>query len=116
MPFVSLRHSLLALVGIGVLALASPGSARGPQTPPPSMPTLKASVRQVLVPVVVTDRRGHPVSNLHQDDFEVFEDDVPQRIVAFGTNYGTSLEGAQPPVAHGTVAQSTMPATAKVGA
>lgn len=102
-------------MGIGLLALASPGSARGPQTPPPSVPTLNANVRQVLVQVAVTDRRGHPVSNLHRDDFEVFEDEVPQRIVAFGTTYETSLEGAQSPVAHGTVAQPTMPASAKVG-
>jgi VWFA-related protein len=37
----------------------------------------------VAVPVTVTDRSGHPVRGLHQDDFRVFEDGRPQPIVAF---------------------------------
>jgi Ca-activated chloride channel family protein len=37
----------------------------------------------VAVPVAVTDRRGHPVKGLRQEDFRVFEDGRPQPIVAF---------------------------------
>ena len=50
------------------------------QTQPP---TIKETVRQVLVPVVVTDKAGHHVTGLKQDDFRVFEDGTPQKIVAF---------------------------------
>jgi VWFA-related protein len=45
--------------------------------------TIKVDVRQVLVPVVVTDREGHHVTGLTQADFRVFEDGVEQKITAF---------------------------------
>jgi VWFA-related protein len=44
---------------------------------------IKVDVRQVLVPVVVTDRDGHHVTGLTQADFKVFEDGVEQKIAAF---------------------------------
>jgi VWFA-related protein len=44
---------------------------------------IKVDVRQVLVPVVVTDPRGHHVTGLSQADFQVFEDGVEQKITAF---------------------------------
>ena len=37
----------------------------------------------VAVPVVVTDSRGHQVSGLNQDNFQVFEDGRPQPIAVF---------------------------------
>jgi Ca-activated chloride channel family protein len=37
----------------------------------------------VAVPVVVTDSRGHHVSGLNQDNFQVFEDGRPQPIAVF---------------------------------
>ena len=46
-------------------------------------PTIKVEVRQVLVPVVVTDSAGHRVNGLTQADFQVFEDGVEQQITAF---------------------------------
>jgi VWFA-related protein len=46
-------------------------------------PILKAGVREVLVPVVVTDKSGHYVTGLSRDDFIIFEDGVLQKIVAF---------------------------------
>ncbi len=45
--------------------------------------TIKANVRQVLVPVVVTDKSGHYVTDLSASDFQVLEDGSPQKIVAF---------------------------------
>jgi VWFA-related protein len=47
--------------------------------------TIKVDVRQVLVPVVVTDKQGHHVTGLTQTDFKVFEDGVEQRITAFSS-------------------------------
>jgi VWFA-related protein len=45
--------------------------------------TIKVDVRQVLVPMVVTDRQGHHITGLTQTDFKVFEDGVEQKITAF---------------------------------
>ncbi|HEX8765030.1 MAG TPA: VWA domain-containing protein [Candidatus Acidoferrum sp.] len=45
--------------------------------------TIKTTVRQVLVDVVVTDKKNHPVPGLGQEDFRVLEDGKPQRIVYF---------------------------------
>jgi VWFA-related protein len=46
-------------------------------------PVIRADVREVLVPVVVTDRKGRHVDGLKEEDFAVLEDGSPQRIVAF---------------------------------
>jgi VWFA-related protein len=46
---------------------------------------IKVAVRQVLVPVVVTDKEGHHVTGLTQADFRVFEDGVEQKISAFAS-------------------------------
>ena len=45
--------------------------------------TIKVDVRQVLVPVVVTDPQGHRMTGLKQADFQVFEDGVEQKITSF---------------------------------
>ena len=39
-----------------------------------------ASVRRVLVPVVVTDKKGHPITGLTKDSFRVLEDGKAQEI------------------------------------
>jgi tetratricopeptide (TPR) repeat protein len=46
-------------------------------------PTIRVDVRQVLVPVVVTDKQGHYITRLRKEDFKVFEDGVEQDITAF---------------------------------
>ncbi len=45
--------------------------------------TLKVDVPWVAVDVTVTDRTGKTVSNLSAQDFQIFEDGVPQQIHAF---------------------------------
>ncbi len=68
----------------------------GAAAPADAGTTIKVDVRQVLVPVVVTDKEGHHVTGLTQADFHVFEDGVEQRISAFGVeNIGA---GSPPPV------------------
>ncbi len=59
--------------------------------------TLKVNVRQVLVPVVVTDRDGHYVTGLMQKDFKVFEDGVEQKITAFSSER-QDIQSATPEV------------------
>jgi VWFA-related protein len=43
----------------------------------------RTDVNQVLVPVVVSDAKGHRVANLHADDFELTEDGAVQKILSF---------------------------------
>ena len=47
--------------------------------------TVKVDVRQVLVPVVVTDKEGRHVTGLTVADFKIFEDGVEQKIIAFSS-------------------------------
>jgi VWFA-related protein len=49
--------------------------------PPASSPTIKSDVREVVVPVVVTDKSGRYITHLDREDFAVLEDGIPQRIV-----------------------------------
>lgn len=44
---------------------------------------IRVNVRQVLVPVIVTDKKGHSVGGLRPSDFQIAEDGVAQEIVAF---------------------------------
>jgi len=46
-------------------------------------PVIRLDVQQVLVPVVVTDKKGHHVTGLRQADFQISEDGVRQDIAAF---------------------------------
>jgi VWFA-related protein len=58
--------------------------------------TIKVDVRQVLVPVVVTDGEGHHITGLTQADFQVFEDGVEQRITAFSVEHSGLPEAGIP--------------------
>jgi VWFA-related protein len=64
----------------GAPSPASPGSPGSNDQQPPVFRTGTSTVR---VDVTVTDRSGQPVRTLTADDFEVFEDDRPQRITSF---------------------------------
>jgi VWFA-related protein len=47
--------------------------------------TVKVDVRQVLVPVVVTNQEGRHITGLTAADFKVFEDGAEQKIIAFSS-------------------------------
>ena len=95
-----------ALQMVGALMLAASAAAFGQstnqssQTPPAkakdtqSSVTITANVRQVLVPVVVTDKKGHYVTDLKASDFQIFEDGAPQKIVAFSSGPDSLIVGA----------------------
>jgi len=65
------------------LAVAAPLLAQ--KQVEPEMPKLVESidVRIIDVDVVVTDRRGNPVTGLSKDDFEIYENNVPKVISNF---------------------------------
>jgi VWFA-related protein len=54
---------------------------------------IRVSVSEVIVPVTVTDQKGRFVSNLDQQDFQIFDEGKPQTISYF------SRERSQPVVA-----------------
>jgi VWFA-related protein len=59
------------------------------ETPEDQVPRFRGGVSAVLVDVVVTDREGNPLS-LSREDFQVFEDGVPQEIATFDVTDWTS--------------------------
>lgn len=56
------------------------GQGQDPQQP---TPIFRTGVGFVRVDVIVTDKKGNPVTDLSQDDFEVVEDSAPQKIETF---------------------------------
>lgn len=66
----------------------------GMQLPPTT--TLRLHTRLVLVDVVVTDKKGHPVEGLGREDFTLEEDGQPQEIAFFSWE-GRSQTSSAPP-------------------
>ena len=91
------RLFLATLLAAGVVT----GEAR--QQPPPARATgtVAEGVTAVLVDVVVRDKRGQPVRDLTESDFEVLEDRVPQKIGSF-TPVTDGAPSAPPPPATST--------------
>lgn len=99
---------LARLVKQSETALAAPADTTAPAN------TIKVEVRQVLVPVVVTDAQGHHVTGLKQADFKVLEDGVEQKITAFSVeNSGTPEEGPPGAAPALTAASSAAPQAAR---
>jgi VWFA-related protein len=85
---------------LGALLLGAAFVAHGQSAPPDASPgfvTLKQTVKNVLVDVVVTDKNGQPVKNLGKEHFQVMEDGVPQQISFFEEH---QADAAQAPPAH----------------
>ena len=83
-----LRQLLLALTATWLCAWCAPQKNSQPQAQPNSAMTPQAGVlrveaRSVLVDVIVTDKKGHAVTDLTADDFKVYDNNVPQKIVTF---------------------------------
>jgi Ca-activated chloride channel homolog len=64
------------------LSLAPPGEAQKKKEPDQET-RIRVNVEMVSLPVVVTTREGKRVTDLVQEDFEIFEDGVPQDIAGF---------------------------------
>ncbi len=59
------------------------GSGVGEVTKSGGQYVFKSQVNEVILPVIVTDTRRHIVTNLQQNNFQVYEDGQPQTIVRF---------------------------------
>jgi VWFA-related protein len=92
--------SLVLFAGLPVLV-----ALKG-QNAPSQQPIIRSDVREVTVPVVVTDKAGQYVKTLGRDDFQVFENGKPQKIVAFSRTFGSpsSVSEAKAVAGHAAVA------------
>ena len=84
----------------GTSSSASPSSVadRNEKNPPAtSLPvtTFKVTSKAVVVDVVVTDNKGHPVRGLSQQDFQITEDNKPQDVRYF-REFNDSSESSAP--------------------
>jgi VWFA-related protein len=82
------------------LSLATPaGSSAAPQASPET-PVFSVQTSSVLLDVVVRDKRGKLVRDLTADDFEVYEDNVRQKVDSFRVvNNEAPDEADAPPAA-----------------
>ena len=88
-----LRRLSVAAAVVAILGLR--GDAQTPQNPPPQnppppdaqqqppQPTFRAGINFVRVDVILTDRNGNQIVDLQPSDFEVLEDNKPQKIESF---------------------------------
>jgi len=91
------RSYLLGLILLSVFPVCSQTA-----NPDPTQgTTFRATVRRVLVDVVVTNSKDEPVTALPRDQFQVFEDGHPQTLTSFEEHAGlpdmTALQAKLPP-------------------
>src|ERR1041385_8393763 len=78
------KYLLLALV-LTAASLAVFAQKPKPSPTPPETPqgTERILIRRVRLPITVTDKKGNFVPGLTQNDFQILEDKVPQKIETF---------------------------------
>lgn len=79
------------------MLLATVLSKAQPRIADRTQETIKVEATSVSIDVIVTDRKGSHVPGLVRDDFEVFDNDIPQRIVTFVPPAVSTLTGAAAP-------------------
>ena len=86
--------SLLAIVANSQTVAPAPAQAAPPESA--STFSIKAYAEEVVVDVVVTDKKGSPVQSLSQDRFQVLEDGKPQQFRVFQEHgVGNNAQPAQ---------------------
>src|SRR5271168_1541211 len=76
----------------------------------------RTDVNQVVVPVVVTDAKGHRIANLHAEDFELLEDGAAQKILSFSAGTEALPAELDTPVTAGKKAKNAKDTAAAVPA
>ncbi len=95
-----------------VLALGIQTGLSGQAERPRPSQTITSSASVILVDVVVRDRRGEPITDLTQADFELLEDGVPQPIGSFAPMFERSAEIESVPPTRTVPGAAATPATA----
>jgi len=103
------QHRLHVRVAIAFVCALAGHAGRAQQPAPLRAPdTAKTGVTAVLVDVVVRDRRGLPVRDLEQSDFQVLEDGVPQTIGSFSRVFDGAVL-ARAPASRAEAAPASVP-------
>jgi VWFA-related protein len=84
--------ALAAIAGSEVIAR----QAQSPDQRPGPPGTIRVRVRLVPVDVIVTDSRDRPVTDLKQEDFQIFEDGRLQEIRHFSLQTFTAAKATEP--------------------
>jgi len=95
-----MRFGRLLVVAVTLLsALPSEGQQDQPPTVTPQTPLVRTTSQEVLLDVVVRDKRRRLVKNLSAKDFQLIDDGEPQTIRSFRqvTRAETPAEGASGP-------------------
>lgn len=71
-------------------------------------PVIRTAANEVVIDVVVRDKRGRLVAGLKREDFALTEDGAPQTITAFRDRHGTASEGSDAAVQAGVTAGRQM--------
>jgi VWFA-related protein len=92
------RAVLLSFATFSVLLFSSSGAPQSPQSPdqpaaPQDLPILRSTTHLVQVSVVVTDKKGQPITGLKKESFTVMDESSLQQIAFF------SAESPAPAVA-----------------
>ena len=82
-----LLRPLLLVVALAMLAVPPAAQQQQPPPPAPERPAgqqpIRSGINFVRVDVIVSDKRGNPVLDLAQSEFQVVEDGKPQAIETF---------------------------------
>jgi len=89
--------SLILAAGFGLRAQAPDSEVRARESAPPFQ--IRVETNLVTVRVIVRDAQGHPVQNLHKQDFRLFDNGKPREISGFAVE---TSAGASPPTALST--------------
>jgi len=85
-PLLLLAFAAQATLALGQGAAPAPAAPAATAQAPAATsetPTFPAQVEQVIVDVVVTDKKGNPIKGLTKDSMTVLEDGTPQQVVSF---------------------------------
>ena len=69
----------------------APNAVSAPQQ---SAPTIRSTTRLVQLSVVVTDKKGRPVTGLTKDDFTILDQGAPQQVAFFSSEAPAPVETA----------------------
>ncbi len=112
-----MRRARISLLLLFVACLLCRNNLGGPQqsagaTPTATPPKFEVRVHEVLVPVLVLDRAGRAVGNLHKEDFQVFDKGKWQVISGFAVRKNRSEIAAKDTGAKSKRGHAATPQTA----
>jgi VWFA-related protein len=116
---IHVRRAMFGRLSWAVAVLFGAQAIAGQNPPAPSAPAkseqvIRSRADLVTSDVIVRDRQGRFVSDLKQDEFDVYEDGVKQEVVTFTMSHGGRVINAssspRPPIAEGVVLPPSRPA------